>query len=372
MLGTLLRGSDVQTLNVIGVEDGVLLAATESGERFRIPVDESVRLALADAGSPAFAAKKLSPRDIQAHVRSGLSVEQVAALMGAPIAAVERFVRPVLAERAFVLDSAMRVPVLPQGDDDAPRTFGAAMAERLEALHAGGVEWSSLKAPGGPWVVVVAFSADDVDHRARWSFDVKRRTLTAENLEATTLSQQGTPATLAPRLHAVEPTGPVAVPIAVPDEPDRSRFDSAVFELPDLAQGARPSAPKPTADLLEARARRRIERDAVDSGALAITRALETVPDRAPIARPAAVAAPAESRPEELRRSRERALQPDAQRTTRPAPRVEAPRPEQARHVSQEPSETRPVAVPAGPTRPRRGRTSLPSWDEIVFGRTEE
>jgi len=368
---------------VIGVEDGAILAAAESGEHFRIPVDESVLQRLAGAATPA--SKRLSPREIQAHVRSGLSVEEVAALTGAPPASVERFVRPVLAERAFVLDSAMRVPVQPLGGDGAPSTFGAAMAERFQSLHATDVEWSSLKEHGGPWIVAVGFRADGVDHRARWTFEPKGRFLTPENLEAATLSQQGTPAALTPRLHAVEPTGPVAVPVAPPAEPDRSRFDSAVFELPDLAEGAPTPTSNPTADLQEARARKRTQRDAVDSGALAITRALESVPVEG---LPQAVTLPAhagavrlssapaedvaeQAQPAELRRPRDRGPSSDDPAATLPAPRIDAPRPE-ARHVGQDPSPTRPVAVPSPPARPRRGRASLPSWDEIVFGKADE
>lgn len=413
-------GCGVRTLSVIGVEDGAIVAADENGERFRIPVDESVRGRLVVSSQPP--GKRLSPREIQAHVRAGLSVEEVAARTGAPVAYVERFVRPVLAERAFVLESAMRVTVQPDAEPEQASSFGAVLAERLTALDATEVSWTSLREGGGDWVVSVAFRADDVDHRARWTFDAKRLTLTPENVEAATLSQQGTPTALTPRLRAIEPTGPVPVPppVEAPKEPDRSRFDSAAFELPDLKEGAPEQGPVEAAVLLDALARKRVEREAVTTGSLPLPRAVETpseedgttadgAPQAGTVTRgrfpapedepgdepvPAADGESAEE-PEDalpLRRPRDRGRRPEQQRRPeapqRPSeaqpraqvqqaapgkPRIPQPSPSrqsQARHV--EPAPTRPVPAPPGSSRARRGRTSLPSWDEIVFGKGDD
>jgi Protein of unknown function (DUF3071) len=446
----------VRTLSVIGVEDGTILAADENGERFRIPVDESVRGRLAVSSLPP--GKRLSPREIQAQVRAGLSVEEVASRAGVPAAHVERFVRPVLAERSFVLQSAMRVVVQPDANPDQASSFGAVMAERLTALDATDVSWTSLREAGGDWIVCVAFRADEVDHRARWTFDAKRLVLEPENFEASTLSQQGTPAALTPRLRVLPPTGPVAVPetaaaeLPVEDakEPDRSRFDSAIFELPDLEAGAPQQGPVEASVLLDALARKRVERETLtpESATVAQAAAPVTAPvtaaaavtavvDSAPTAdtvevqgtvtrgrfpeqapepeaeaeadyvaindaetqvltplAPTADIAPADVVPQQ--RPRERGRRPEQQPRSEPAqrpqaqqaPRPQAPRQQpskvrqaqsaqgrlsQARHVDMDAAPARPVAVPPpGQPRARRGRTSLPSWDEIVFGKSDD
>lgn len=406
----------MRTLSVIGVEDDAILATDEDGEHFRIPVDDTVRGRLAAASLPP--GKKVSPREIQAHVRSGMSVEEVAARTGAPVAYVERFVRPVLAERAFVLETAMRVTVQPDAEVDQPSSFGAVLAERLAALAATDIEWTSLKEAGGDWIVSATFRADDVDHRARWVFDPKRLVLSPENVEASTLSQLGAPTALTPRLRAVEVTGPIGIvpPVAdevdaepgepKTDEPDQSRFDSAIFELPDLSAGARAreQGPIEAAVLLDALARKRVEREAAAVAPAAPHEASgadaeEQAERRAPVvaaeepAQPSLVTAPAAEGLEDpagtddeqptvvltddvvaLRRPRDRAgrrPEPQRRQDSEQRPQHTEPRTGPARQEAEADPAT-PAATGSSFQRARRPRSSLPSWDEIVYGTTED
>ncbi|MFD1722913.1 septation protein SepH, partial [Amnibacterium endophyticum] len=264
----------MQTLSVVAVEEGALVLASPAGDRFRLPVDASLRSRLL-ATAATRDERRLSPREIQAHVRSGLSAEQVAAMTGVSVDSIERFVGPVLAERAYIVESALAVRLPPETEGARSRTFGAVMGERLDALAAKEVRWSSAKEPAG-WVLAVRFTADDTPHDARWRFDPKHMALEPDNVEASTLSQQGVPAALTPRLRALEPTAPVAIVAAAPDaspaeaatrrapEPDGGRFDSAAFAIDPAAlkpegptrRGRRGPAPAaeavPTADLLPA------------------------------------------------------------------------------------------------------------------------
>jgi hypothetical protein len=427
----------MQTLSVLAVEDGAVVVVSPSGERFRLPVDSALRSRLLSTAS-APDEKRLSPREIQAHIRSGLTAEQVAAMTGVPVAFIERFVGPVLAERAYIVESALAVRLPAETEGARSRTFGAVMGERLDALAAKDVRWTSAKEPSG-WVLAVAFAADDVQHAARWRFDPKHMRLEPDNVEASTLSQQGVPAALTPRLRAIEPTAPVAIvpPPALreqaaeqrppaphgarvaPVEPDRTRFDSAAFRFPPLteeptperpaqapaaepepAASARPAArpvPTPPAERRPAahaqpeqqrpsrpeqpvRRREPEPARADDAEALPPTRAIDVVPDppvfaprpgpgpvrsdrepapvhRLPVRTATPHDAPAEDRPTEpLRRRRDRGGL--------------APVTPTAREVD-EPSQPQPAESPVPIVRPRRGRTSMPSWDEIVFGRDE-
>ena len=347
----------MEQLKVVGTEDDVLVLVTESGERFALAVDEVLRGELRRAHRDHDAdprAVRPSPREIQAHIRSGLSTEEVAALLNARVEDIARFEGPVLAEREHIVGQALSVPVLLGGDfePDALPTFGAAVRAKLAEAAAGGERWTSWKEPTG-WIVKLEFTAADVDHDARWSFDPRRTILSPLNADAIQLSRQGSlPEGLIPRLRALDVPGPK----------DDSRFDSGAFgprRLPDPeADLVSPDVPSPvapavqqaaikrapdtvvtsteTADLLEALRRRRGQREPLPGL------------DQAPSAQGHAPMALFD------------ALEPGYDEPAAPEPvPIESLAMEQA------------AGNESGGR--RKGRSSMPSWDEIVFGaRTDE
>ncbi len=343
----------MEQLRVIGTEDGALVLATEGGERYTLPVDEVLRAELRRSrrdreNAPATA--KPSPREVQAHIRAGLSAQEVADVLGASVEDVQRYEAPVLAEREFIVGQALAVPVLTSTDfDDAPSTtFGTAVRAKLGEAGATDERWTSWKEPSG-WVVKLTFVAGEVERDARWSFDPRRSTLSPQNADATQLSRQGSlPEGLIPRLRALDSSG-------IKDE---SRFDSGAFGsrgtvLEPLSDAARhaaqdaaikraPDAPitsPETADLLEALRRRRGQRTAAPTD--------ETQHEERRIAPVTPVSLFDAQEP--------KAPEPAPQQSAGPQQSAPSPRPE-----GQEPSR-------------RKGRTSMPSWDEIVFGaRTDE
>jgi hypothetical protein len=323
----------MQELHVIGVDNGALLVADDDGTRYRIAVDEvlqaNLRQSLPDQGS----GPKLSPREVQAHIRSGMSAHDVSAITGAPLEYIQRFEGPVIAEREFVVRSALAVPVRMAGDVDplsSGKTFGTAIRERLHELGALGERWASWKEQGGSWIVKLAFTSNAIDHDARWQFDPKKQSLAPLNAEAISLSQGEASAPLIPRLRAV----------SHPDEPDTARFDSGAFQVDDSALPETAPVPRPipigrmqpeepahgnqTADLLEALRRRRGEREAASFDE-----------DESRAAHPSTgsirvVDVPLDPTP----------MEATPQRDTGSQPRVKK----------------------------EKARVSMPSWDEIVFG----
>ena len=157
-----------------------------------------------------------------------MSAEDVAAVTGAPLEYVQRFEGPIVAEREHIVASALSVPVHtavevdPMGEGD---TFGSVIRERLASLGVSGERWASWKDSETGWIVKLEFTADTIDHDARWSYDVRKHALAPLNSEATTLSQAGElrGGALIPRLRAVLPHE---------TEPDTSRFDSGAFTFP--------------------------------------------------------------------------------------------------------------------------------------------
>lgn len=334
----------MQDLRVIGVENGALLVSSDAGERFRIPIDEvlqsRLRQAVPDTSSGA---RKLSPREIQEQIRSGMSAADVAAVTGMPVEHIEKYEGPILAEREHIVEIALDVPVhtaLDTGPVAGGMSFGTAIRGRLGAINALNERWASWKDPATGWVVKLSFTADQIDHDARWKFDPRRLALSPLNSEATTLSQQGdVPAQLVPRLRAVAPS-----PLT---EPEGSRFDSGAFApvAPPAPVDETPSrfAPRPqplqadsnqTADLLDALRRRRGEREAAPMPTEDEARASH--PSTGSIRIVDVPMPPVEPEPAV-----------DEQRPTLPQPTV-APAP--------------------APAPKRRGRTAMPSWDDIVFG----
>src|SRR3712207_7544165 len=101
-------------------EDGqALVLADEVGRLLALPIDERVSGAMHGdhAGAPAGVATpshahdmvpSLSPRDIQARIRSGESAEEVARIAGVPVDRVLRYAGPVLQERAMLAQHARR------------------------------------------------------------------------------------------------------------------------------------------------------------------------------------------------------------------------------------------------------------------------
>lgn len=344
----------MEQLKVIGTEDETLVLATESGERFALPIDEvlraEMRRAKRDRDHDPAAGPRPSPREIQAHIRSGLSTEEVAELMGARIEDVARFEGPVLAEREHIVNQALAVPVLLAGDPEHEGlpTFGAAIRAKLAEAGAAGERWTSWKDESG-WVVKLEFTASDVDRDARWTFDPKRSTLAPANDQAAQLSRQGPlPEGLLPRLRALD----------APAAKDDSRFDSGAFgprrmDTPDADDKASdgdaqtdaaareaatkrapeqpPTATPETADLLEALRRRRGQREPL----------------------PADSAEEQGSSPVALFESFD-TLDGSDESDADPAA----------------PTAARDVADGSGR---RKGRAAMPSWDEIVFGaRTDD
>jgi len=342
----------MEQLKVIGTEDDKLILATESGERFALDVDDVLRGELrktrrereSDVQTP-----RPSPREIQAHIRSGLSAREVAELLGARVEDVVRFEGPVLAEREHIVGQALAVPVLLGGDfeGDGQTTFGSAVRAKLAEAGAIGERWTSWKEPTG-WTVKLEFTSNDIGHDARWGFDPRRSTLSPLNADAIQLSRQGSlPEGLIPRLRALDAAPPK----------DDSRFDSGAFgprrlpdadiESPEIPSPAAPAvqeaaikrATEPavvtsaeTADLLEALRRRRGQR--------------EPLPGAEEVA-----SAPRSPAPVALFDALEPGYDESASEDETTASDYQAPTPAAVAEAGR-----------------RKGRTSMPSWDEIVFG----
>lgn len=260
------KGCRMTELRFIGVEDGCLVVSGDDGRTHRVRIDDALRDAVRPRPAERREAPKVAPRAIQQLIRAGRSVDEVVELTGAEPADVARFEGPIRAERDYLVEQARAVPVRVRADLDPlgdGATFGSALDERLESLGAKEVRWDAWKDPEEGWQLQLAFTVDELEREARWSFEPKSRSLSPRNASATTLSQQGELSSLhAPRLRAVDAPGSDATAVERSTGPDarRGRADGA-----PQAERTRTAADvsNETADLLEALRRRRGEREPI-------------------------------------------------------------------------------------------------------------
>jgi hypothetical protein len=350
----------MQELKVIGVENGSLLVASDDGAQYRVEVDETVQSRLRASMPDPGPLRRLAPREIQAQIRAGMTAEDVARVTGASLEYIKRFEGPVLAEREYVVESALNVPVHIAVETDplaSGATFGSVIRERLAEAGATGERWASWKEEGSGWVVKLSFTAEQIDHDARWRFDPRKSALAPLNNEAETLSRQGElTGSLIPRLRAVDARDRVA---------DESRFDSGAFAEHDLThESAHESAQQDTAPHLEAVPYGRIGAASEDTSA-----------PTAPTA-PAVQTAQTADLLEALRRrrgERESAQYDDLEEAMADHPStgsirlVEVPLPDLG--DDEHPTAPQPAVPQSIHSRSsKRGRAAMPSWDEIVFG----
>lgn len=348
----------MENVTIVGTEAGVLVLATESGERFALPIDDMLQREIRRAtrqSEPTAQKLAASPRDIQAQIRAGLTAPEVAELLGISVDDVARFEGPVLAEREHVIGQALAVPVLigSEVEPDAQPTFGVAVRAKLAEIEATSERWASWKEDSG-WTIKLEFTANDVDHDARWSFDPRRSALSPLNADATQLSRQGSlPEGLIPRLRAVdaERTSPYK---------DESRFDSGAFG-PRLV-------PAPEADVEDPSLPARSDAAAQDAAIKRAPAAQTTSPETADLL-------------EALRRRRgQRETAPlldDVEDTDRsdqsPIALFEALEQPDEEPEPPQPAPQNSSTDTGDSTGRRRRRNAMPSWDEIVFGaRTDE
>ncbi len=300
----------------------------------------------------------LRPRDIQARIRSGESPETVAAAAQTTVEKIVGFATPVLAERAYVAQQAQKASVRRRAGDGHVGHLGDAVAERLatRGIDSDAVEWDAWRREDGRWTLVADYGAGESSARAQFVYDTAGRYVVAEDEESRWLVGER---------QAAEAAGPVpASPSAVTGR-RLSAVPSRQLPLGDdaieLVTGQRPPA-----DLL----------DTVESGPAgaepgAGTGSHSRQEAEAPVFEESTVDL---TEPLNAVRTASAATAPAASETPASPPAAPAAGPEpDALFDAPAPLEEPDQAAAPGEQKDRRsarsrGRASVPSWDEIMFG----
>ncbi len=128
----------------------------------------------------------LSPREIQARLRAGASVPEVAAEAGVEVSRIEGFALPVMAERAHMTRTALGASVRRRGDGSGHRRLAEIVRERLQArsLDSDTVQWDAWRQNDLKWRLVGLLDDQVASRAAEFVFDPKGRFSVADNADA--------------------------------------------------------------------------------------------------------------------------------------------------------------------------------------------
>ncbi|MGH3440533.1 MAG: septation protein SepH [Nitriliruptorales bacterium] len=123
------------------------------------------------------AASVLSPARIQALLRAGRSPQAVAKLAGTDVAWVERWLPPILEERAQVIREARAATLTRPRLGRSRRAVGEAVAANLTARDVADddVTWTATRRSDGWWTVTIRYRSGGRNQQASWRYHRESR-----------------------------------------------------------------------------------------------------------------------------------------------------------------------------------------------------
>ena len=152
--------------------------APDSNGQLEIPMESSLR-----------------PRDIQMRIRAGESPEAVAHAAGTSVEKIMAFAAPVMAERAHVADRAQLSSVRRRASESGARTLGEAVGAQLRAhnVDPGSVEWDAWRREDGRWTLTALYDVAGRVGTATFSHDPRGSFVTVDDDDARWLVGDATP-----------------------------------------------------------------------------------------------------------------------------------------------------------------------------------
>jgi hypothetical protein len=171
----------MRELKMVGIDaDSKYIICEGDGpeERFKLAADDRLRDLLRGQASPPEqphldieVTNMLSPKEIQAKIRAGASVEQVAAASGSDISRVRRFAHPVLLERYRAAELATAAhPMLADGPAVMTLLETVSVALVTRGLDPSGLSWDAWRNEDNRWTVQLAWKVGRSDNLAHFFF----------------------------------------------------------------------------------------------------------------------------------------------------------------------------------------------------------
>lgn len=146
-------------------EDGTHLVLSDvEGQLHELPLDEALASAVR-RGMRRTSTRKgsgtITPRDIQAMIRKGLSIDEVCGRTGLDTDFVQRFAEPVMAEMDFVIQRAQRLTVY-EGEQAFPVEELAERAARNAGVPTEDLDWTCRKTAESTWRIDASAHGQEV------------------------------------------------------------------------------------------------------------------------------------------------------------------------------------------------------------------
>jgi hypothetical protein len=171
----------MRELRVVGLDvDGkrIICESDDQGEKFILHADDRLRAAV--RGDKSGVGKTQtdtevpnvpSPKEIQARIRAGASIEQVAESAGVDVSRVERFAHPVLLERSRAAELATAAhPVLADGPAVLTLLETITTALIARGLNPDSVNWDAWRNEDCRWTVQLSWQAGHSENAAHFRF----------------------------------------------------------------------------------------------------------------------------------------------------------------------------------------------------------
>jgi hypothetical protein len=170
----------MRTLRVAGMADNgrsLICDDPSTGEQFVLANDQTLQSAMRGrfpiAPSASFQGEKLlPPREIQARIRAGAGVEELALESGTSVHRIERFAHPVLLERATVAEKAKLARPTIDGITGAATVESTVLATLSARGHDGDETtptWDAHK-DDESWVLTLTWQVGHSSNRASWTY----------------------------------------------------------------------------------------------------------------------------------------------------------------------------------------------------------
>jgi hypothetical protein len=179
-----------------------LLLVDDSGQEHSLVIDARLRRAL--SGAPASNGQleipmesSLRPRDIQMRIRAGESPEAVAHAAGSSVEKIMPFAAPVMAERAHVAQRAQLASVRRRANESGARTLGDAVSAHLRShnVDPSAVEWDAWRREDGRWTLTALYEVAGRTGTGTFSYDPRGNFVTVDDDDARWLVGDASPET---------------------------------------------------------------------------------------------------------------------------------------------------------------------------------
>jgi len=172
----------VTELRVLGkTADGDHIEMVDSeGNKFQIRISDTLRSAVNERRlTPVVeSSPKLSIKEIQARLRGGESYTELATLSGLSVEKIERYASPIMQERAWIIEQAMKAS--PKG---ASLPLSELVITRLvpRGVNMNNIAWNTWRLEDGTWHLVLTYPSSEGQSEATWVFDPNKRSFASKD-----------------------------------------------------------------------------------------------------------------------------------------------------------------------------------------------